>query len=107
MATTSKKRLFGSAVLSAVALVAALALPAAPAFGAGTGGTAAVGNTAIGPNDVLVPGKTIYVDPGSTTLVAASTLTGQARADAQLLGSFPSASWFTKGTPAEVKSGVA
>jgi endoglucanase len=92
MATTSKKRLFGSAALSAVALVAALAIPAAPAFAA---------------NDVLLPGKTMYVDPGSTTIAAASTLTGQARADAQLLGSFPSASWFTKGTPAEVKSSVA
>src|SRR6187431_2495925 len=49
---------------------------------------------------------TFYVDPHSTTLEAAQTLSGQARADAQLLGSVPSASWFTGGTPQEVRAEV-
>lgn len=51
-------------------------------------------------------GSTLYTDPLSTTLEAAQSLTGQARADAQLLGSIPSATWFTKGTPAEVRADV-
>jgi len=56
--------------------------------------------------DVLDVGDRLYVNPVSTTLEAAAGLTGQARADAQLLGSFPSANWFTKGTPAEVRAAV-
>ena len=35
-----------------------------------------------------------------------SHCSGQARDDAQLLGSIPSADWFTKGTPAEVQAAV-
>ena len=54
----------------------------------------------------LGPGTTFYVDPASTTAQAAATLSGQARADAQLLASIPSATWFTRGTPAEVQAGV-
>ena len=42
----------------------------------------------------------------STTLEAAQSLSGQARADAQLLGSIPSADWITKGTPAEAQAAV-
>ena len=57
-------------------------------------------------DDVLDAGDRLYVNPTSTTLQAAASLTGQARADAQLLGSFPSANWFTKGTPAEVQTQV-
>jgi endoglucanase len=57
--------------------------------------------------DVLEPGTEIFLNPESTTLEAAQGLTGQARADAQLLGSFPSADWFTKGTPVEVQAAVA
>ena len=68
-----------------------------------TGMTAAQSASA---DDVLDPGDRLFVNPNSTTLLAASTLTGQARTDAQLLGSFASASWFTKGTPAEVKAAV-
>src|SRR5262245_44976169 len=55
---------------------------------------------------VLGTGTTLYVHPASTTQQAADKLDGQARADAQLLGSFPSATWFTKGTPAEVQAAV-
>ena len=51
-------------------------------------------------------GTTFYTDPHSTTLEAAQTLSGQARADAQLLGSVPSADWFTGGTPQEVQADV-
>lgn len=79
--------------LGAVALLAAgLAIPvaAAPA-GAADGG---------------LPGSDLYLNPFSTTLEAAQGLSGQARADAQLLGSIPSADWFTEGTPAEVEAEV-
>ncbi len=54
----------------------------------------------------LDPGTTFYADPFSTTAQAAATLSGQARADAQLLASIPSGAWFTKGTPADVHAGV-
>lgn len=75
---------------AAVALVAAAALaPPAPALAA---------------NPVLSPQARLYLDPFSSTLRAAAMLSGQARADAQLLGSFPSATWFTHGTPAEVQA---
>ncbi|MDQ7879143.1 glycoside hydrolase family 6 protein [Microbacterium sp. QXD-8] len=51
-------------------------------------------------------GSELYVNPWSTTLEAAQSLTGQARDDAQLLGSIASADWFTSGTPAEVEAAV-
>jgi endoglucanase len=51
-------------------------------------------------------GSALYVDPFSTTLEAAQHLEGQARGDAQLLGSIPSGSWVTKGTPAEAEAAV-
>src|ERR1043165_10227511 len=57
-------------------------------------------------NAVLGPSTTLYVDPASSTQQAAAKLDGQARADALLLASFPSATWFTKGTPAEVQAAV-
>lgn len=77
----------------AAALVAALA--AAPASAA--------------PDDAAPSAapERLYVDPFSTTLEAAASLEGDARADAQLLGSFPSATWFTGGTPDEVRAEVA
>lgn len=49
-------------------------------------------------------GSTLFVNPFSTTLEAAQSLDGQARDDAQLLGSIPSATWFTQGTPDEVEA---
>ena len=52
-------------------------------------------------------GSDLYLNPYSTTLEAAQSLSGQARADAQLLGSIPSADWITKGTPAEAQAAVA
>ena len=51
-------------------------------------------------------GSDLYLNPYSTTLEAAQSLSGQARADAQLLGSIPSADWITKGTPAEAQAAV-
>lgn len=80
------------AVAGAAALVAGLAVPLAalPASAA---------------TDDLV-GAELYRNPWSTTLEAAQTLAGPARADAQLLGSIPSAEWFTSGTPAEVEADV-
>lgn len=60
---------------------------------------------ASGPADGLA-GSDLYLNPYSTTLEAAQKLSGKARADAQLLGSIPSADWFTKGTPEEVRIAV-
>jgi len=57
-------------------------------------------------NAVLGPGTTFYVDPASTTQQAAAKLDGQARADALVLASVPSASWFTNGKPADVQAKV-
>jgi len=54
----------------------------------------------------LGPGTTLYVNPASTTLQAAAKLDAQARVDALVLGSFPSATWFTQGTPGEVQAAV-
>ncbi len=51
-----------------------------------------------------LPGSELFLNPYSTTLEAGQALSGQARYDAQLLGSVPSAQWFTKGTPAEVEA---
>jgi endoglucanase len=93
--------------LSAAAGLALLAptLLAAPALaGAAASPPAAPPESASG---VVGPETRLFVDPFSTTLEAAASLTGEARADAQLLGSFPSASWFTEGTPDEVRDDVA
>lgn len=57
-------------------------------------------------NAVLGPATTLYIDPASSTQQAAAKLDGQARANALLLAGIPSATWFTKGTPAEVKAAV-
>lgn len=57
-------------------------------------------------NDVLDPGAELWTNPSSTTLEAAAALEGQARADALLLGSFPSATWINGGTPNEAKRDV-
>ena len=80
----------GAAALLAVALACRSAPTAAGAARTGRG----------------LAGSTLFVNPVSTTLEAAQSLTGQARDDAQLLGSIPSADWFTKGTPAEVEAAV-
>ncbi|GED09551.1 glycoside hydrolase family 6 protein [Cellulosimicrobium cellulans] len=99
------------AVLSAAA---GLALATPLLVVGGSAGAAPVPTSAAPPataapaaDDVVGPETRLYVDPFSTTLQAAASLTGQARADAQLLGSFPSASWFTGGTPDEVRDDVA
>ena len=57
-------------------------------------------------NDVLSPDVELWTNPSSTTLEAAASLSGDARADALLLGSFPSATWINGGTPNEAKRDV-
>ncbi|GAA3640112.1 hypothetical protein GCM10022200_24660 [Microbacterium awajiense] len=86
MPTTPRRRAL--ALGAAAVLAAAIAAP----LGASAAGAAEPG----------LPGSDLFVNPFSTTLEAAQSLSGQARDDAQLLGSIPSAEWFTKGTPAEV-----
>ena len=75
---------------AAVLLAGSLAIPLGAASAAGA--------------EPGLPGSTLFVNPFSTTLEAAQSLSDQARDDAQLLGSIPSAEWFTKGTPAEVEA---
>jgi len=58
-------------------------------------------------NDVLDDQTSLWVDPQSTTKEAALDLKGQPKQDALLLSRYPSATWFTGGTPAEVESDVA
>lgn len=82
----------------AVALGGAMALAAALA--------APIGASVAHADDSGLAGSELYLNPWSTTLEAAQSLTGQARDDAQLLGSIPSADWFTSGTPAEVEAAV-
>ncbi|PJI87912.1 cellulase [Sphingomonas koreensis] len=48
----------------------------------------------------------LFVDSRSTTIDAAARLEGEARRDALLLARFPSATWFTGGTPAAVEAKV-
>ncbi|GAA1507356.1 endoglucanase [Agromyces terreus] len=79
------------AALAAIGTLAMIGAASAPAIAAD--------------GDPLV-GSDIYLNPYSTTLEAAQSLSGQARADAQLLGSIPSADWITKGTPAEAEAAV-
>ena len=78
-------------VLGAAAALALTVLAATPAQAA---------------NDVLSPDAQLWTNPSSTTLEAAAELSGDARADALLLGSFPSATWINGGTPNEAKRDV-
>lgn len=82
--------------------------PAVVAVALTLGGTflVAAAAPAVADNAVLGPSTTLYVDPASTTQQAAARLDGQARADALVLAGFASATWFTKGTPAEVQAQV-
>ncbi|MFL0410239.1 glycoside hydrolase family 6 protein [Microbacterium paludicola] len=64
------------------------------------------GSPAFAANDVLDPSATLWTNPDSTTLEAAKSLTGQAREDAEYLAQFPTATWFTAGTPITVKQDV-
>ncbi|WP_109209081.1 MULTISPECIES: glycoside hydrolase family 6 protein [Microbacterium] len=85
----------------------ALVLGAAAALAVGLavplGSSAAAADDAPGAGLV---GSDLYVNPWSTTLEASQSLSGQARDDAQLLGSIASATWFTSGTPDEVRAEV-
>mgnify|MGYP005811279581 CR=1 FL=1 len=60
----------------------------------------------------LQPGARLYVNPHSTTVAAAHHLRGPAtpgspKADARLLSHYPTATWFTGGTPRKVHEDVA
>ncbi|WP_240644244.1 glycoside hydrolase family 6 protein [Antribacter gilvus] len=88
-----------AAVLAGAAVLAAGAFLGAPA-------TAAPAATAPAPA-TAEPAPGLYVDPFSSTYSAASGLTGQAKADAQLLGSFPTATWLTSGSPEAVAAQAA
>src|SRR3954466_3657901 len=55
-------------------------------------------------DDVLNPGTRLWVNPESTTLAAAKTLTGTDRTNALKLAQVPTATWLTKGTPAQARS---
>ncbi|WP_219722006.1 glycoside hydrolase family 6 protein [Microbacterium aurantiacum] len=79
------------AAVAAIAMITMTTLAAAPAHGA---------------NDLLDPDADLWTNPQSTTVQAAGSLAGDARDDALLLASFPSASWVTGGTPNEVKRDV-
>lgn len=79
-----------AAALTTAALGATCALVAPPAA-AGSGPTSE---------------PRLYVDWSSSTVEAAQALTGQARDDALQLAAFPSARWFTSGTPEQVGSQV-
>jgi len=83
-----------------------LSRPLAAAACLGVAGTALVALPAAAANDVVNPDTTLYVDWRSSTLEQAANLEGQARDDAVLLASFPSASWFSSGTPDEVAAEV-
>jgi endoglucanase len=61
---------------------------------------------AVAANDVLDPSAELWLNPYSTTLEAAQSLTGDARDDALLLGSVPQATWINGGTPAEAMADV-
>lgn len=89
MTSTHRRWLSAGAIGAGCLLAAAMTAPAA---------------TAAEPDGLA--GSELYLNPYSTTLEAGQSLEGQARADAQLLGSIPSAEWFTSGTPAEVQDEV-
>ena len=88
--TPRRARTRSVAAVGATALVAAVLIPLA--------GTSAAGATG------ELAGSTLFANPYSTTLEAAQSLSGEARADAYLLGSIPSAEWFTSGTGDEVRA---
>ncbi len=69
--------------------------------------TAAAAPTRGGNAPVIAPGTPLWTNPGSTTASAAAGLTGQAREDALDLASFPGATWFTGGSPSQVRTEVA
>ena len=58
-------------------------------------------------NDVLDGTTKLFVDSQSSTNLAARHLWGQAKRDAQLLGQYPGATWFSDGTPGQVRREVA
>src|SRR5215218_881559 len=97
---------------SVAASAAALVIAALTGAGAATAAVADAGHLAPPPpghsvDDVLAPGVPLWTNPDSTTIAAAADLEGQARADALLLGSYPSATWINGGSPNEAKQDVA
>ena len=59
-----------------------------------------------GSGNPLDSGADLYVNAHSSTAEKSAELTGQALADAQYLAQFPTASWFTGGSPVTVKQDV-
>ncbi|MGL4254873.1 MAG: glycoside hydrolase family 6 protein [Microbacterium sp.] len=90
LSAPARRRTIALAAVATLAVGLALPLAVAPAAAEEPG----------------LAGSELYLNPWSTTLEAAQALEGQARADAQLLRSIPSADWFTTGTPAEVEAAV-
>ncbi|WP_392542020.1 glycoside hydrolase family 6 protein [Oryzobacter telluris] len=93
-------------VAVAAAVLAVLGVVASVEAGsAGTAVAAPPGSGSTPP--VIAPGTPLWTNPDSTIAVAAAGLSGQARDDALRLAAFPGATWFTGGTPAEVRAGAA
>ena len=89
----------------------ALVITALTGAGAATAAIADPGHVPAPPpghatEQVLAPGVPLWTNPDSTTIEAAASLDGQARADALLLGSYASADWINGGTPNEAKRDV-
>lgn len=90
-------------------VVATLCAGILAAAGIGTGAAAAAAGTpgvTRGQQSVVAPGTRLWVNPDSTARRAADTLTGQARDDALRLAAVPGATWFTGGTPSQVRTAV-
>ena len=91
-----------AAVLAASAIVMVLAITMAPTDAASPAAIPTV-SAGLATNDIGV--SNLYVNP-ERLAVSAGTLSAQQKADAELLSSFPTATWFTGGTPEEVRAGV-
>jgi endoglucanase len=86
---------------ASAALASALVLGAGSVLPAQAAAPTAVDDPGGGPG---ISGSALFADPLSTTLAAAQGLQGQARSDAQLLASIPSATWLAGGTPQEARA---
>jgi endoglucanase len=84
-----------------------VSLAAAAALVVLAAGPAAACRTPDPAGNPLQPGARLFVNPHSTTVDAMHQLKGTARADAQLLARYPTATWFTDGTPRKVQNDAA
>ncbi|WP_029289470.1 glycoside hydrolase family 6 protein [Cellulomonas sp. HZM] len=81
---------------TSLAVVAGLCLATATSSSASTSPAPSAGSSS----------DRLYIDVAGTAAQAAASRTGQARADALAMANQPTARWFTKGTPAEVRASV-